>query len=230
MKILKANMKTIQAKFIKTAMYPKDYPTIRNLSGDILPEVAVVGRSNVGKSSLLNNLFQSKGLVKTSSTPGKTQALNFFTLNDSIAFADLPGYGYAQVPDSVKKQWGPIIKTYLQKRESLKLILFLLDIRRKPNEEDFQFMEWAIHSQKALILVLTKIDKVNQTERKTNAKNILAAFNVENLHHVLYSVPKNVGMRELMHHIVDAINDESLPEPMDDQEDEMTSMEPEIHG
>lgn len=212
MKIVKSHLKNVQACFIKTAMHPKDYPTIRNPSGQILPEVAVVGRSNVGKSSLLNNLFQSKGLVKTSSTPGKTQALNFFVLNDLIAFADLPGYGYAQVPDNVRKQWGPIIQTYLQKRESLKLILFLLDIRRQPNQEDFQFMEWALHSQKALILVLTKVDKVNQTEKKQNTKKILDAFDMENLHYVLYSVPKNMGMRELMHHIVDAINDETSSE------------------
>lgn len=202
-------MKTPKAQFIKTAMFSKDYPVIRNQSGEVLPEVAVVGRSNVGKSTLLNHLFHSKNLVKTSSTPGKTQALNFFTLNDAIAFADLPGYGYAEVPPSVKKQWGPIVQTYLEKRDTLKLILFLLDIRRQPNEEDFQFIEWALHSQKALILVLTKVDKVNQTEKKQNTKRILEAFNLDNLHYVLYSAPKNIGSRELMHHIQAAIKDES---------------------
>ena len=206
-----------KAQFIKTAMYPKDYPTIRDQGGNILPEVAVVGRSNVGKSSLLNHLFHSKNLVKTSSTPGKTQALNFFTFGEAIAFADLPGYGFAQVPESVKKQWGPIVKNYLGKRESLKLILFLLDIRRTPNQEDFQFMEWALHSEKALILVLTKVDKVNQTEKKANTKKIVEAFGVENLHYVLYSALKDVGRRELMHHIQEAIKDEM--EPMEVEHD-----------
>src|SRR5438067_9089455 len=119
-----------KAWFIKTAVHPKDYPVIRDESGNILPEVAVVGRSNVGKSTLLNHLFHTKNLVKTSATPGKTQALNFFVLNDKIAFADLPGYGYAEVPAAIKKQWGPIMKAYLEKRDTLKLILFLLDIRR----------------------------------------------------------------------------------------------------
>lgn len=200
---------TPQAKFVTTALLPKDYPQIRNLSGKLLPEVAVVGRSNVGKSSLLNHLFQAKHLVKTSSTPGKTQTLNFFTFNNEIAFADLPGYGYAKVPASVKKQWGPMVKTYLEKRETLKLILLLLDIRRIPNEEDLQIMDWIAHNQKALILVLTKTDKVNQREKRENAENIFKAFNAANLHHIIYSVPQNKGRRELLAMIREAIKDET---------------------
>lgn len=196
-----------QVQFIKTAILPKDYPIIRNHSGKILPEIAVAGRSNVGKSSLLNDLFQ-KPLVKTSSTPGKTQALNFFSLNDEMAFADLPGYGYAAVPLAVKKQWGPMVQTYLQQRESLKLILFLLDIRRIPNVDDLQFIEWVAYHQKALILVLTKVDKVNQSEKRINTRKILDAFNVANLHHVYYSVLKKTGRQELMHMIRDALQDE----------------------
>lgn len=201
-----------QAKFIKTAILPKDYPVIRNASGKILPEVAVAGRSNVGKSSLLNHLFHAKHLVKTSSTPGKTQALNFFTLDDNWAFADLPGYGYAQVSQEVKKQWGPMVKAYLEKRESLKLILFLLDIRRIPNAEDLQFLDWVVHHQKAMILVLTKVDKVNQNERKANTAKILDALRAGNIHHVYYSTTKNQGRRELFSMIKDALKDESQEE------------------
>ncbi|MFI5344104.1 MAG: ribosome biogenesis GTP-binding protein YihA/YsxC [Chlamydiales bacterium] len=200
---------TAQARFVKTALQPKDYPQIRNPSGQLLPEVAVVGRSNVGKSSLLNHLFHTKSLVKTSSTPGKTQTLNFFSFNDELAFADLPGYGYAKVPASVKKQWGPMVRTYLEKRETLKLILLLLDIRRIPNEEDLQIMNWIAHQQKALILVLTKTDKVNQREQRENTENIFKAFNAANLHHVIYSVPQNKGRRELLAMIKEAIKDES---------------------
>jgi GTP-binding protein len=196
------------AKFIKTAIEPKDYPVLRNLSGTIMPEIAVAGRSNVGKSSLLNDLFQAKGLVKTSSVPGKTQALNFFTLDHSLAFVDLPGYGYAKVPLAIRKQWGPMIQNYLEKRESLKVILFLFDIRRIPGEEDRQLMEWVATHHKAMILVLTKVDKVNQSERVANTRQILTAFNTGNLHYVHYSVPKNVGRRELMHLLLDAIKDE----------------------
>src|ERR1700676_4011688 len=121
------------AKYIKSAVHPKDYPTQRDSRGHVMPEIAVAGRSNVGKSSLLNHLFQHKGLVKTSSVPGKTQLLNFFTLDGKLAFVDLPGYGYAQVPISVRKRWGPMVQEYLEKRQQLKVILFLFDIRRIPN-------------------------------------------------------------------------------------------------
>ncbi len=200
---------TNHAKFITTALLPKDYPQIRSQSGKLLPEVAVVGRSNVGKSSLLNHLFQAKNLVKTSSTPGKTQALNFFSFNDEIGFADLPGYGYAKVPHAIKKQWGPMMRTYLENRENLKVILFLLDIRRIPNEEDQKLMDWVAFQEKAVILVLTKGDKVNQSEQKANTDKILNHFGAANLHHVLYSVPKNRGRKELLAMMREAIRDES---------------------
>lgn len=198
-----------KAKFIKTAILPKDYPAIRNQRGQVLPEVAVAGRSNVGKSSLLNHLFHSKHLVKTSSTPGKTQALNFFIFEDHLAFADLPGYGYAQVPQSVKKQWGPMVRAYLEKRETLKLILFLIDIRRIPNEDDLQLLDWIVHDQKAMILVLTKVDKVNHNERKLNTAKIIEALGAGNIHYVYYSATKNQGRRELLAMIEEAVAEES---------------------
>jgi GTP-binding protein len=198
-----------KAKFIKTALLPKDYPLIRNQKGQILPEIAVAGRSNVGKSSLLNHLFQSKHMVKTSSTPGKTQALNFFNFEDAIAFADLPGYGYAQVPQGVKKQWGPMVQAYLEQRETLKLILFLMDIRRIPNQDDLQFLDWVVHCQKAMVLVLTKVDKVKRDERKENTAKILEALRASNIHYVYYSTTKNQGRRELLAMIHDALIEES---------------------
>lgn len=197
-----------KAKFVTTAVAAKNYPVLRNEGGDLLPEIALAGRSNVGKSSLLNDLFQAKRLVKTSSTPGKTQTINFFTLNDKLSFADLPGYGFANVPLTIKKQWGPMVKKYLQSRETLQLILFLFDIRRVPNEEDRQFLEWVAFNQKALILVLTKVDKVNQSEKHTNTKKILEEFGAENLHYVYYSVPKQVGRQNLLNLICDALTDE----------------------
>ena len=198
-----------KAKFIKTALLPKDYPLIRNQKGQVLPEIAVAGRSNVGKSSLLNHLFQSKHMVKTSSTPGKTQALNFFNFEDAIAFADLPGYGYAQVPQGVKKQWGPMVQAYLEQRETLKLILFLMDIRRIPNKDDLQFLDWVVHCQKAMVLVLTKVDKVKRDERKENTAKILEALRASNIHYVYYSTTKNQGRRELLAMIHDALIEES---------------------
>jgi GTP-binding protein len=197
-----------RAKFIKTALLPKDYPLIRSEVGKILPEIAVAGRSNVGKSSLLNHLFDTKNFVKTSSTPGKTQALNFFTLDDRLAFADLPGYGYAEVPPSIRKQWGPMVRSYLEQRSTLKVILFLLDIRRIPNAEDLQFLDWVAYEGKATILVLTKVDKVKSNERKANTQKILAALGAGNIHYVYYSVTKNQGRRELVSMIEDALQDE----------------------
>lgn len=197
-----------KARFIKTALLPKDYPVIRNAKGQILTEVAVAGRSNVGKSSLLNHLFQTKHLVKTSCTPGKTQALNFFVFEDRLAFADLPGYGYAQVSQGVRKQWGPMVQTYLEKRETLQLVLFLMDIRRIPNQDDLQFLDWVIHHQKAMILVLTKVDKVNRNERKMNTEKILEALGAGNIHYVFYSTTKNLGRRELLAMIADACSKE----------------------
>ena len=201
-----------KAKFVKTAILPKDYPVICNIKGQVLPEIAVAGRSNVGKSSLLNHLFLSKQLVKTSATPGKTQALNFFVYEDRIAFADLPGYGYAQVPQGVKKQWGPMVQAYLEKRETLKLILFLMDIRRTPNQDDLQFLDWVVHCQKSMILVLTKVDKVNRNERKANTVKILDALGAGNIHYVYYSATKNQGRRELMAMINDELEEESKEE------------------
>jgi GTP-binding protein len=200
------------AKFCTTATNEKQYPVLKADSGELLPEVAVAGRSNVGKSSLLNHLFHAKGLVKTSSTPGKTQAMNFFTVNNELAFVDLPGYGYAEVPMSVRKQWGPMVQEYLQKREQLKLILFLFDIRRRPNDEDREFIDWVAQNEKSMILVLTKVDKVTQNEKRAYTKKILEEFYSANLHYVHYSVVKNLGHKELSHMISEAIYDESKEE------------------
>ncbi len=197
------------ARFITTAMAAKGYPILKDLSGNILPEIAVAGRSNVGKSSLLNHLFHSKGLVKTSSTPGKTQALNFFVVDDKLGFVDLPGYGYAKVPEGTRKHWGPMVQGYLKNRETLKLILFLFDIRRLPNEEDKEFLEWAAHANKAVILVLTKVDKVTTNEKKANTQKIMNAFDTQNLHSVHYSVTKNIGSKELTQMIFEALKDEA---------------------
>ena len=197
------------AKFVTSAVHQKFFPLLRTLQGEVMPEIAVAGRSNVGKSSLLNDLFKQEGLVKTSSTPGKTQMLNFFTVDEALAFVDLPGYGYANAPLSVRKQWGPMIKNYLENWESLKVILCLFDIRRTPSEEDLQMLDLAANSQKATILVLTKVDKVGQNEKNTNTRRILEAFNAMNLHYVHYSTTKNVGRKELIHMLCDALEDET---------------------
>jgi len=185
-------------KFIVTAMQHEKLPKIQDEKGREMDEIAVAGRSNVGKSSLLNHLFHHKGLVKTSATPGKTQALNLFTVDDALAFVDLPGYGFAKVPQPVRKKWGPMVQGYLENRRQLKLVLFLFDIRRMPTEEDLMLLDWIIHAQKAAILVLTKVDKVKANEKKANTDKILKAFDVENLHYTYFSSTKKIGRNELI--------------------------------
>lgn len=204
--------------FVKTAVNKKGYPNLKDPAGNLLPEIAVAGRSNVGKSSLLNHLFAAKNLVKTSSTPGKTQALNFFNVDDRLSFVDLPGYGFAQVPIEVRKKWGPLIESYLKERESLQLILFLFDIRRLPNEEDKKFLEWVAHSQKSMILVLTKTDKVTKNQQASHTQAILSAFDTANIQYVHYSVPKNVGRKELIFMVNDALHEnlDTIPSQKDD--------------
>ena len=197
-----------KAKFIKSAVDPEGYPVLRNLSGQIMPEIAVAGRSNVGKSSLLNHLFQSHGLVKTSSVPGKTQIINFFTLNHALAFVDLPGYGYAKVPLSIRKQWGPMVQNYFDRRESLKAVLLLIDIRRIPDEEDFQMLDWAAHEEIPLILILTKTDKLNQSERAANTKKILETLGlVGHVNYIQYSTTKNLGRIKLIQMIQEILGE-----------------------
>lgn len=196
------------AKFATSAATAKGYPKLVDKKGALLPEIAVAGRSNVGKSSLLNHLFQANGLVKTSGTPGKTQLLNFFTVDEKLAFVDLPGYGYAAVPLKLKEKWGPMIQHYLAEREQLKLILLLFDIRRIPNEDDLRLLDWIIHAQKAVILVFTKVDKVTRNEKVANTKKILEALGTE-LHYVYTSASRNIGRGELTNMIHDALREEA---------------------
>lgn len=185
-------------KFIKTVMDKEHYPKLTDTSGKIMPEVAVVGRSNVGKSSLMNYLFKRKSLVKTSATPGKTQAVNFFTVDDALAIVDLPGYGYAKVAKSTKEGWGQMIDDYLLTRTSLYLVLFLFDIRRQPTEEDRQLIQWLVKKGMMVILVITKVDKVGKNECLSNTQKILNTFALEDLHHVHTSATNRVGRKELI--------------------------------
>lgn len=197
-----------KVEFIKSAVKPDQFPILRDLSGNPLPEIAIAGRSNVGKSSLLNQVFKRKGLVKTSATPGKTQLLNFFQVDDKVTFVDLPGYGYAEVPIELRKEWGPMVQGYLENRQTLKLILLLFDIRRTPNQDDHQLIEWILHNQKAMILVLTKVDKVNRGAKASNTKKILKEIGLENLHYVHFSSTENIGRKELLAMVNEALEDE----------------------
>lgn len=187
-----------QAQFITSASKPSQFPSFCNGSGQPWPEIAAAGRSNVGKSTLINHLLRRKKLAKTSQTPGKTQLLNFFSIDDTALFTDLPGYGFAQVPEATRRNWGKMIEAYVEKRESLKLVLFLIDIRRTPNDDDHQLLQWLRYHGKAVILVLTKVDKIPVTRRKKHIDKILSNFDEEPLPYVAYSSTKNVGRDKLI--------------------------------
>src|SRR5712664_2132670 len=147
-------MKMTSAQFLKSALKEADWPR------DKLPEVAFLGRSNVGKSSLMNSLLGVRGLARTSSTPGRTQLINFFLINEAFHFVDLPGYGYARVPRDVKKHWGPMVEKYLATRAGLVLSIVITDSRREPTELDLLMKEWLEARGKPFIIVATKADKL----------------------------------------------------------------------
>lgn len=186
-----------KTRFVKSAVWPEQYPKF----GHHVSQVAICGRSNVGKSSLINELCSQKSLAKTSSTPGKTQLINFFTIDERLVLVDLPGYGYAKVPDAIKKDWGKIIDGYLNKAERLDLILFLLDIRRTPTADDLQFLDWLFVRSKPFIIVLTKADKLSKNEAEKQTRIILEALPYEGIEHILHSSKSHQGTYELRQRI-----------------------------
>ncbi len=192
-------MKFQSAKYIKSVVSIDTLPNFVHL-----PEIAVAGRSNVGKSTLLNHLFSTKNLVKTSSSPGKTRALNFFTVDDKLVFVDLPGYGYAKVSKNEKKQWGGLIEGYLNNRPQLNILLLLLDIRREPSADDLTMLEWIECSKIPAIVVFTKIDKLKPSQRSSHTKQITSRL--KGLPHVHYSATKNLGRNELIAKIRTLLN------------------------
>ncbi len=163
-------LKVTRAEFLTSAAGPAGYPTGGR------PEVAFAGRSNVGKSSLINALVRRKGLVKTSSTPGRTRLLNFFLVNDRLVLVDLPGYGYAKVPESVRATWGPMIEGYLTRRETLTGAVVILDLRRAPSEDDLALLEWLASIGRPVVVALTKADKLSGNERTRQLKAVRAVL------------------------------------------------------
>lgn len=173
--------------FIKSAVNPDAYPDA------ILPEVAFCGRSNVGKSSLINILVNRKSLVRTSSTPGRTQLINFFTVNDTLSLVDLPGFGYAEVPLPVKKAWGPMMRTYFEGRPNLCAVILLFDIRRIPREEELMLIDWTRQYDIPLIPVVTKADKITKGQRAKHVKDISAASGIDANEFILFSTVSREG-------------------------------------
>ncbi len=163
-------------------------PEYRDEHGNVLVEIALVGKSNVGKSSLINHFLNQKNIARVSQSPGKTETINLFKIDDSFILADLPGYGFAKKAQSIRKKWSHAIELYLKERESLKLILFLLDSRRLPSEEDVAFVEWAKHYQKPLLLIFTKSDTLSTHEMKKNKEAALSSLDLPSEDSLHYSI------------------------------------------
>ncbi|HQU86061.1 MAG TPA: ribosome biogenesis GTP-binding protein YihA/YsxC [Pyrinomonadaceae bacterium] len=159
-------MKITSAEFIKSAFNETHY------TDDGLPEISFLGRSNVGKSSLINSLLQRKGLARTSNTPGRTQCINFFLINNDFYFVDLPGYGYAKVSKAMRRDWGAMAENYLAKRDELMLSIQLVDSRHAPTELDIQLNEWLKFHHKNFIVVATKADKLSSNQLNKTIKEI----------------------------------------------------------
>ncbi|MBQ3029115.1 MAG: YihA family ribosome biogenesis GTP-binding protein [Lachnospiraceae bacterium] len=142
------------------------------LPENLLPEFAFAGKSNVGKSSLINGLMNRKSYARTSSQPGKTQTINFYNINEQLYFVDLPGYGYAKVSMELRAKWGKMIERYLKKSEQLKLIFLLVDIRHEPSENDKDMYDWIVHNGFQPIVIATKLDKINRSQIAKQTKLI----------------------------------------------------------
>ena len=179
------------AEFITSAVKPSQYPPA------VLPEIAFAGRSNVGKSSLINTLVNRKRLVKTSSTPGRTQLINFFNINEGFSFVDIPGYGYAKVPVSVKKTWGPMIETYITTRKTLKGVVLIMDIRRIPRQEEMNMLDWLNHYDIPSVPVLTKSDKLSKTKQKKQLAEIANTLSADKNSLILFSAKSRQGKDEV---------------------------------
>ena len=179
------------AKFICSAVTPEHYPPAD------LPEVAFAGRSNVGKSSLINKILNRKKLVRTSKTPGRTQLLNFFEINKVYRFVDLPGYGYAKVPAEVQKRWRPMVENYLTSRSNMRGMVLLLDIRREPSKEDLNLWHWLQTMSMEVVTVTTKVDKLPRNKRNKQIAAIAKTLGCKKEELIEFSAMTGEGRHEI---------------------------------
>jgi GTP-binding protein len=171
---------------------------LRQLPEPLFPEIAFAGRSNVGKSSLINRLIKRRNLVKTSGKPGKTQSLNFFLLDNSIYLVDLPGYGYARVSKKMQAAWQELITSYLKSRENLHCVVVIVDLRHELKIGDLQLVDWLRSNNVPFLLVYTKADKLSANQRSKNAAILDAGFGVAKSARLLFSAKTGLGRDNLL--------------------------------
>ena len=166
-------MKVNNARLVISAVSQRQYP------GDHLPEIALAGRSNVGKSSFINKLIQRKSLARTSSKPGKTQTLNFYNINEMFYFVDVPGYSYAKISKVERKKWGNMMEEYFQTRDCLKAVILVTDSRHAPTQDDIQMYEYLKFYNLPVAIIATKVDKVSRSKREKYLKRTRQTLKVE---------------------------------------------------
>lgn len=193
-----------QAEFVKSAVYEKDYPEeLQNI------EFAFVGRSNVGKSSLINSITRRGKLARISKTPGRTQLINYFLINNEFFLVDLPGYGFAKVPKAMKAEWGQTMERYLASKRR-KLVFVLLDIRRVPTAEDIDMLKWLDHFDIPFKIIFTKMDKVSNNEKFKCLKDIRTKLEFHNEDVFFHSSLKDTGREEILNYIEEVLNEEKI--------------------
>ncbi len=166
-------MKVNQAELVISAVRKEQYPT------EPLPEIALAGRSNVGKSSFINKIIQRKMLARTSSKPGKTQTLNFYKINDIYSFVDVPGYGYAKVSKKEREKWGKMMEEYFAERENLNMVVLIIDIRHDPTNDDVTMYDFLKHFDLPVTVIATKLDKIKRGQRAKHLKRIEEVLELE---------------------------------------------------
>jgi len=191
------------AEFVTSAVKQSHYPPAH------LPEIAFAGRSNVGKSSLINTLVNRKKLVKTSSTPGRTQLINFFNINQSLMFVDLPGFGYARVPEKIQKEWGPMIESYLSTRSTLKGVVLIMDLRRTPGRQELDLINWLYHYGIPCLPVMTKTDKLKKSKQALQQKQAAETLQIDPEELLLFSAKSRQGKEQIWDEISRLVQDET---------------------
>jgi GTP-binding protein len=187
-------MKAFTANFVAAADHENEFPNLN------LPEVAFTGRSNVGKSSLLNSIINRKNLARTSSSPGKTQTINFFVVDDKWSLVDLPGFGYASISKKTRSYWELLIFIYFETRKDLKFVCCLIDSRHDPQPKDLALLEWLVNNDKRFIVILTKCDKISEKEIKERREQLLNLLaQCDGLMDVVaYSSESGLGKKDLI--------------------------------
>ena len=186
-------MKINNPEFVTSAREPEDYPFHE------FPEIALAGRSNVGKSALINKITNRKKLAYTSSTPGKTQSINFYRIDSYFYFVDLPGYGFAKVSKKEKEKWGEMIETYLFKRYNLAGVIFLVDSRHEPTEDDLMMYKWLVEMKMPTLIAATKVDKLKRSQRRPQEKLIKEKFRLtDESFFTFFSAKNGEGKKEVI--------------------------------